>query len=246
MEPFRFTFSNGLTAHAIQVHNGIDLSAALGEIGLHGPRPVLVVIGGASKVSNSDLAQLRSLFVEALAPLAQSLGVFVVDGGTDAGVMQLMGKARAEIAATFPLIGVAPIELVSLPDTISSSSDTSLLEPHHTHFVLVPGANWGDESTWLVNIANTLAGSAPSVVVLINGGEITWKDASQNIQAGRSVIVIAGSGRTADLLAAVLRGEATDQRAEELIASGLVQAIDLSMGADILARMIEKIFFGRE
>lgn len=246
MEPFGFTFSNGLTARAIHVQNGANLSTALGEIGLHGPRPVLVVVGGASNVSDADLAHLRPLFVEALAPLAEVLGVFVVDGGTDAGVMQLMGKARAEIAATFPLIGVAPIELVNLPDTPSSSSDASPLEPHHTHFVLVPGSKWGNESPWLARVASVLTNGAPSVVVLINGGEIAWEDVSQNIKVGRSAIVIAGSGRTADLLASVLRGEATDQRAEELVASGLVQAIDLSAGADTLAEIIKKIFSTEE
>ncbi len=243
---FGLTFPNGLTARAIQVQNEADLSTALGKIGLHESRPVLVVIGGASLLSNADLTQLRSLFVQALAPLAEALGVFVVDGGTDAGVMRLMGQARAEIAATFPLVGVVPAWFVALPDIPSSSSDSVPLEPHHTHFVLVPGSKWGDESSWLADIANTLAGRAPSVVVLINGGEITWKNALENIQAGRSVIVVAGSGRTADLIAAGLRGEVTDRRAEELIASGLVQAIDLKAGADTLARIIKNMFYSKE
>ncbi len=243
---FGLTFPNGLTARAIQVQNEADLSTAVGKIGLHGSRPVLVVIGGASLLSDADLTQLRSLFVQALAPLAEALGVFVVDGGTDAGVMRLMGQARAEIAATFPLVGVVPAWFVALPDIPSSSSDSVPLEPHHTHFVLVPGSNWGDESSWLAGIANTLAGKAPSVVVLINGGEITWKNALENIQAGRSVIVVAGSGRTADLIAAGLRGEVTDRRAEELIASGLVQAIDLKAGADTLARIIKNMFYSKE
>ncbi len=48
-----------------------DVSVALKKIGLHAPRPVLVVIGGTSKLSDADLARVRSLFVEALAPLAK-------------------------------------------------------------------------------------------------------------------------------------------------------------------------------
>lgn len=247
-KPFELTFLSGRTAQAIKIQHKVDLSAALDEIGLHERRPVLAIIGGASQMSDNDLAQLRALFVQALAPLAEALGVFVVDGGTDTGVMRLMGKARAEIAATFPLIGVAPMELVTLPDTSPSSfdSDASPLEPHHTHFVLVPGSDWGDESPWLAHIVNTLAGGAPSVMVLINGGEITWKDALENIHAGRPMIVVAGSGRTADLIAAGLRGEATDRRAEELVTSGLVQAIDLKAGTDTLAKIIKNIFCARE
>lgn len=67
-----------------------------------------------------------------------------------------------------------------------------------------------------------MAGVAPSVVVLVNDGKITWKDALQNSQVKQAIIVIAGNGRIADLLAAVLRGEATDLRAEKSVASGLV------------------------
>ncbi|UXE59643.1 MAG: hypothetical protein KA717_28380 [Woronichinia naegeliana WA131] len=34
------------------------------------------------------------MFSKVLAPLAQELGVIVADGGTDAGVMRLMGQRR--------------------------------------------------------------------------------------------------------------------------------------------------------
>jgi len=106
----------------------------------------------------------------------------------------------------------------------------------------VPGSAWGDESAWIAETATQLASGAPSVTVLINGGEVTWEDARQSIRAGRLVITIAGSGRTADLLAAGLRGDPTDDRAKALIASGLVQAADLSAGAIALAEIIETIF----
>jgi hypothetical protein len=182
------------------------------------------------------------LFVKVLAPLAEELGASVVDGGTDVGVMQMMGQSRAEIAATFPLIGVTPVGKVALPDQIPSSSKLTALEPHHTHFVLIPGSNWGDESPWLARVASVLANGAPSVTVLVNGGEIAWKDVSENLKANRPLLVIAGSGRLADTLAATLRGEATDERAKELVASGLVQAIDLTESFDSLTRLINEMF----
>lgn len=241
-QSFKFAFSRELTARAIKVQQGTDLSVALKKIGLHPPRPVLVVIGGASKLSDADLARVRSLFVEALAPLAKALGAIVVDGGTDAGVMRLMGQARAAIAAKFPLVGVTPVGLATLPHSPSSSPEASPLEPHHTHFVLVPGSSWGDESPWLSRVASTLSGKVPSAVVLVNGGEITWKDVSYNVKANRPVIVVAGSGRVADILAAALRGKITDERARELVASGLLRTVDLKEGshaiADVLAKML--------
>ncbi|NET37301.1 MAG: hypothetical protein F6K19_35640 [Cyanothece sp. SIO1E1] len=233
------TFSNQATASVVQVQERGNLSVALKAIGLQGPRPTLIVIGGASKLSAVDLARVRALFAKVLAPLAEAMGAFVIDGGTDAGVMRLMGQARAEIAAQFPLVGVTPVGLATLPDKPAFSAESSPLEAHHTHFVLIPGSQWGDESSWMVDVATALAHGAPSVVVLVNGGEITWKDVYHNVKAGRSVIVIAGSGRTADILAQALRGEAiTDERAVEIIASGLLQAVDLEAGFETLATVV--------
>jgi hypothetical protein len=245
-QSFQLTFANGRTAQAIHLQQDADLPNALSQLGLKGPSPVLVVVGGASKLSDVDRRRVQDLFVKVLAPLAEDLRVFVVDGGTDAGIMRLMGEARSEINAAFPLIGVAPVGLATLPNFPPTSADASLLEPNHTHFILVPGSSWGDESPWIAKVASILADSHPSIVVLINGGEVTWKDASQNIQEGRPVVVIAGSGRTADILASVLRGKATDQRAEDLISSGLVQAIDLTTDFKTLSRKIKQAFFAGE
>ena len=240
------TFPNQQTATIASLTPACDLPAALTDLGLVVGQPVLVVIGGASKLSQEVYRQVERLFQDALAPIAQTYQASVIDGGTDVGVMQLMGQARQAIAATFPLIGVSPIELAILPNQSSPSPDAASLEPNHSHFLLVPGSAWGNESPWLAAIATHLAAGAPSVTVLINGGEVTWEDALQNVRAGRPLITIAGSGRTADLLAAGLRGEPTDARAKDLIASGLVQAIDVTAGAVTLASIIETIFTMKE
>ncbi|MCU0550143.1 MAG: hypothetical protein MUC48_12405 [Leptolyngbya sp. Prado105] len=204
-------------------------------------RPVLVVIGGASKISDADYELIQQLFTQVLAPLAQQWQAAVIDGGTDAGVMRLIGQARCQIQGTFPLIGVAPIGLTTLPGEATPSKNAAPLEPNHSNFLLVPGSDWGDESHWLATVATSIAHSAPSVTVLINGGEITWEDASQNLAGKRPLIVISGSGRTADLIAAGLRGEPTDERALPLIQSGQVQAIDLTDLAK-LRGTIESVF----
>jgi hypothetical protein len=240
-KPFTLTFSNGLTAYAIRVHRSAELSAALRELGLEPSRPALVLVGGADRMSDADLARLRPLFVGTLAPLAETLGAFVVDGGTDAGVMRLMGQARTEMGGTFPLIGVAAEGTVTFPNATNSRPEAWSLEPHHTHLVFVPGSNWGDESPWLARVASVLANESPSVTVLVNGGEITLEDGAQSVKAGRPVVVIAGSGRTADMLAAALRGKVTDRRASVLAASGLLQTIDLTEGSDTLVKVIEEI-----
>ncbi|MFN6465596.1 MAG: hypothetical protein RMZ41_027770 [Nostoc sp. DedVER02] len=235
---FNLSFNEGQTAKAATVSEAGELSDALEQMGLVGSHPILVIVGGASQMSEADFVRIQNLFVEVLAPIAQRLGAYIVDGGTDAGVMQLIGNARHQINAQFPLIGVAPTGKVILPNQTESSDDAALLEPHHTHFILVPGNNWGDESPWIVQVATMLASGAPSVTVLINGGEITFLDAANSVIAGRLVMVIAGSGRTADKLVCALNGEATDERAEKLAASGKLQTIDLEADWEKLTHTI--------
>jgi len=53
------------------------------------------------------------------------------------------------------------------------------------------------------------------------------------------LVVIAGSGRTADALATALDGKVTDERARRIVGSGLLKAIDLR-SSDDLARVIQE------
>ena len=237
----KLTFPNQLCAKAIQVHNVVELSEALPTIGLHETRPTLVLVGGASGIGEADKARLQQLFTQEIAPLAQELGVAVVDGGTDAGIMRFMGQARTQCGGTFPLIGVAALGTVIVPNFPAPCSDAAPLEPNHTHFILVPGTNWGDESPWLAYIANVLSQGFPSATIVVNGGEITFQDVSYSVQANRPVVTLDGTGRTADKLAAALRGEATDPRAEQLAASGKMQAIALLEHPARLTAVIKQI-----
>ena len=233
---FTIHFTNNRTARAIQVRYEDELATALIELGL-GWRPTFVVVGGAARLDRSRTAKIYHLFHDALAPLAQEWDAYVVDGATDSGVIQMMGTAREETAATFPLVGVAAIGTVAL--TMPSQHDAFPLEPNHTHFILVPGDKWGDESRWIARVASRLAASQPSVTVLINGGEVTYQDAAHSVEHDRPVIVVAGSGRTADLLAAAIRGEPSEERAQRLVQTGLLSAIDLSAGPEELWTAIE-------
>src|SRR5713226_8273384 len=164
---FICTFANQRIVYAIQVHRMSKLLLALHELDIQHPRPTLVLVGGASGISNGTLVQICPLFIEILAPLAESLNLAVVDGGTDTGIMRLMGQARGAINGTFPLIGVAAVGTINLPDAVSFDSGRASLEPYHSHFVLVPGSKWGNGAHWIALLASVLAGQQPSVTVLI-------------------------------------------------------------------------------
>jgi hypothetical protein len=239
---FRVDLAGGRHALGVRVHEVDDLAAAAGELGV-GERPVLVVVGGASGMSSRHRRRLAPLFRDVLSPLAQRLSATVLDGGTDAGVMSLMGRAREATGGRFPLIGVMVEELTNQPR--SPSVDAVDLEPNHTHFVFVPGSEWGEEAPWLAQLASAVAGAEPSATVLVNGGEIAVADTRHSIEAGRRVVALDGSGRTADALAAAAEGKRSDPALKTLAASGLVDAVDAG-DRNALAWLLDDIFSGRQ
>ncbi|MBA3431033.1 MAG: hypothetical protein H0U16_06080 [Actinobacteria bacterium] len=212
-------------SQTVRVNDSAKLPEALRSVGLEEVRPTIVLTGGADALVARDLDRLRPLFTQALAPLAESVHAYVLDGGTESGIMRLMGEARAGLNARFPLIGVAAEGTVDLSRPPSPSPGSVPLEPHHTHFVLVPGDRWGDESPWIARVASVLAGEASSITVLIDGGEVSWEDVTNSVEAGRRVFVVAGSGRLADTLNDALLGHSEDERALEMARSGLLTTI---------------------
>jgi hypothetical protein len=224
VHPGTVTLTNGRKVESARVESVDELPDALVALGLSPPRPTVVLVGGAGELSKGDLALMRPIFSDVLVPTVERLGACVVDGGTAAGVMQLLGQARAEAGAHFPLLGVAAVGTVAIPG--AASDGKAELEGNHTHFLFVPGSSWGDETPWLAGAAGAVSGPHRSVTVLLDGGEIAWRDVEESVRAGRRVLVVAGSGRTANVLGAALRGEATGERAQRLVASGLLTAVD--------------------
>jgi TRPM family ion channel len=224
--PFPVGLDGGQTATAVRVSQPSDLPAALAALGLHAPRLVVALVGGAGRIRARELDRLRPLFEQGLVPVAERLGVVVVDGGTDAGVMHLVGRARTRAGARFPLVGVPAVGTVRFPGKRPGPRRRWPLDAHHPHFVLVPGAAWGDEAPWIARVATELAGGSPSVTVLVNGGKIAYTDVACSLHAGRPVLTVAGSGRTADQLASAVRGGPAAERAVRLVASGLVEVVN--------------------
>jgi hypothetical protein len=156
---------------------GDDLLAALE---LPAPRGTMVLNGSTAERDPAVAGVLA-----ALAGAAIRERLTVVTGGTDAGIFSLFGEAMAQ--PTAPLVGVAPRARDGVP-----------LEPNHTHFVLVDGNTWGDETPALLALADALGRLAPSVAVICGGGAITRLEAQGHLRAGRPLLVIAGSGGVAD------------------------------------------------
>jgi hypothetical protein len=224
--PSQIDFPDGATAAAVEVTDVEDLASAIGILGLQPPQPTLVVVGGAGGLEEADLDRLRPVFASGIVPELERHRAAVIDGGTLAGVMRLCGETRVSLGASFPLVGVVAAGTVQLPGR-PVPPDSAALEPRHSHFLIVPGDTWGAEAPWIAQTASVLAGSSPSITVLINGGQIAYDDVERSVQAGRHVVVVAGSGRTADALAAAVDGAQSDQRARALAASGLISSVSM-------------------
>jgi hypothetical protein len=181
-----------------------SLPDALRALRVSAPRPVLVLVGGASGLDDAVADRLLPLFRDRLAPLLARLGAVLVDGGTDAGVMALMGRARQDGAAGLTLIGVAARGTVRLlaDDPADNLTARAALASGHSHVLLVPGSCWGDEIPWMSALAGLLAGGQGCATLVAGGGKITERDVQASLAAGRPTLLLAGSGGVADALAA--------------------------------------------
>ncbi|MBD0336215.1 MAG: hypothetical protein ICV62_12055 [Cyanobacteria bacterium Co-bin13] len=207
------------------------------------PKATLVVVGGASGLTEAYLHDLESLFIEVICPFAEAQQLVVIDGGTDSGVMRLMGSTRTKTQSQFPLLGVVVKDKTFLPTATPNTEDAAPLEPNHTHFALVPGQDWGDESPWIAQMADAIAGGLPSATLLINGGAIALKqDVPNSLSSQRPVLVIAGSGRAADQLAVALQSGVSDDPLNTLITTGLIQAVALDEGAAKVREALNQVF----
>ena len=232
------------------------LDSALATLGLTDPRPVLILVGGAANLDEGVAARLRPLFRD-LVPVLDRLGAAVIDGGTRFGVMALMGEARQRDGGSFPLIGIAPRGRVKEPengdvppDRLKSAAPNRkddeprvALDPHHSHFLLVPGDRWGDESPWLMAAAERLAAGRGTLLLVAGGGEVTRHDVQQRLSQGGRVLALAGSGGTADALVAWRRGEGPPPLDDPGVPDpALVEVLDLLTSGERLPGLLARAF----
>lgn len=209
-----------------RVSQADDLPVALKALDLGAHRPVLVLVGGAGGMTPDHQAAMAGA-MERIIPALDKWGAAIVDGGTDSGVMRIIGQVRDAAGAGLPLVGVAAEGTVILPG-VPPASHAVPLEPHHTQVILVPGDDWGDECPWLSLVATAIADGQPSLTLVVNGGQVTYDDIEHSFRAGRPVIILAGTGRTADTIAAAAHGHPGDQRAARVAASPGTRIVPLS------------------
>lgn len=184
-------FRQGVNVTAANITDDKDIQEALTELQIPHPKTVIVLVGGAGGIGFWDKFPMRKA-IRIIARLAEETGSVVVDGGTQAGIMKEIGKQRKQNKFSFPLIGVV------FDSLLMKEEPESILDPNHTHFFLIPGEDWGDESAWISKIATAIAGDLKSVTILVNGGNISRTDVQYSLLENRTAVVMRGTGRMAN------------------------------------------------
>jgi hypothetical protein len=219
----------------VRIVGADEIAVALDCAGLRRGREVVVLVGGAGGMDEDDLETVAEVLEKEVVPIVERRDAVVIDGGTDSGVMRSIGRARSESGGRFPLVGVAAEGTVVLPGAGTALPDAVELEPNHTLYLIVPGTRWGDEAQWITDVAGVVAGNRSSVTLLVNGGQIAYTDVAASLGRGRPVVVLAGTGRTADAIAGARAGRSADHRAAEIAASPLTTVVDLGEAGAVAA-----------
>jgi hypothetical protein len=243
--PFKIVFENGQQARVVRVYPESTPSVIYRLLGFYVARPVIFVSGGAGKMTDQDRQLTRDIIAE-VAQFAEDHQAIIVDGGTESGIMKMVGDTRGDMTYTFPLIGVSPLGKISYPG-YKNPDEESFLEDSHSHFVLVDGNEWGAESETLVGLAHAVSGSGrkPVVGVLINGGQIAMHEMylATTKKQKIPIVVLDGSGRTADEISTAVRtGKASQSILKAIIAGGDIELVGTTEGPEAMRAKLQDKF----
>jgi hypothetical protein len=222
-------FPNNRTAIAVFPDASAQAQDIIAALGIKGYKSVLLLLGGADSLDPQLKPKLTQLFGRGVARAAATVKAVIIDGGTEAGVMAMMGQGVADRGYKSSLIGVAPLGLVRYPGS-AGSGETSL-DPNHSHFVLVDGKVWGDETNILFKLVGELRKKVPAVVLVAGGGAVCRNEVLLAIRQNLTLIVVEGSGGVADEIATAWKARPNlpdDPVMAEIIADGSVVLYPLS------------------
>lgn len=232
-------FENNSSATAVFPPASATGQEIVAALGITDPKAVLLIIGGADSIDEKVSSRLIQLFGRGIARAAIQSSAVIIDGGTESGVMKMMGQGVADRGFKSALIGVAPLNLVSYPE--SEGEGKTALDPNHTQFVLVEGKEWGSETGAIFKLMDALTPKAPGVVLLAGGGEVSRTEVLQAVRHNLPLVVVEGSGGLADEIAVAWKARPElpeDPVMAEIIADGRIQFHRLDSSVIAAERLI--------
>jgi hypothetical protein len=239
IQPREIVFPNKNTAKLVAPSPGAPMANLIESLGISPPKNLILLIGGADKLDERLASRLTQLFSRGIARAAADAEALIIDGGTQAGVMQIMGQSVVDRGRKSSLLGIAPAGKVTYPGGPPvAGNDSAPLDPNHSHFVLVDGNGWGSETETLFELA--AAFNKPVLAILVNGGAIAKDELLQSVRRNWPVIVIEGSGRLADEVAALKEkpSQIEDPVFAEIVEEGDLRIFPITGALEDFERML--------
>ena len=239
IQPQEIVFPNNNRAKLVTALRGTPMDGLIESLGISQPKNLILIIGGADKLDEKLTSRLTQLFSRGIARAAADAEAVIIDGGTQAGVMQIMGQSIVDRGRKSSLLGVAPAGKVTYPGAPPiAGNDSAPLDPNHSHFVLVDGNEWGSETETLFEIAAGF--NVPVLAILVNGGAIAKDELLQSVRRNWPVIVVGGSGRLADDVAGLKKepSEIEDPTLAEIVEEGDLRIFPITGALEDFERML--------
>ncbi len=211
-----------ITARQATLERNAELRTLVETV--HRDADAIVVLSGGPSAKNEARARAVLAMLQAVGTLAAERSIAVGDGGADAGLMQAAGRVRRASARSFPLVGVVPAR-----EIVRGGSPG--LGRHHSHLVAVEEPTWlrnrpawGTETATRYWLFNRFAEGRNSVAIVAGGDAATLDDLAANVEYGRPVVLLEGSGGAVDALITLLRGTTPADGAGQILQDRARQA----------------------
>eukprot|EP00163_Fabomonas_tropica_P028291 TRINITY_DN5729_c0_g1_i1.p1 TRINITY_DN5729_c0_g1~~TRINITY_DN5729_c0_g1_i1.p1 ORF type:complete len:1177 (+),score=355.56 TRINITY_DN5729_c0_g1_i1:530-3532(+) len=172
-------------------------------------------------------SKVQQLFSRGISRAAVKADAWVISGGTQGGVMQLIGNGLRDNQWRVPCIGIATYKMIFGHQKLAKSGNNggvfmdtrqlpsnsgagARLDVNHTHFVLIRNrgkGRWGVEVRFRFQIEEDLVTMVPAILLVANGGPGTASTVLASVRQARPILVIKGSGRFADSLAELVENK---------------------------------------
>jgi len=181
---------------------------------------VLISITGSAQ--DFDLSpRLHQTFSHGLAKAAHATNAWIVTGGTDTGVMRLVGRALASFDERVTVVGITAWgsllerehmegcrgQRIEITNQKKNDRFGANLEPHHTHFLMVDDGSradkaWGTEIKFRFALEREYARRrrVPRVLLVVQGGPGTLQSILEAVIGECPVVLVADSGGVAQAL----------------------------------------------
>lgn len=256
---------DGGTLKLLQTSPGEVPAEWVGALGLGSPVAVVLVAGGDEALADTLRPRVTQLLARGLLrtlneladqPAGQASACCLLRA-SGSGVPTLLGQAAADSGGSVQVLGVGPASVLAWPGMAAEAgSGGELAVSGLSHLLTTAGTGWGDELAAKFNLAQALAApgnrsaaqAAPQpLLLLIGGGANAVTEVLMAVRRGWPVLLVEGSGGSADTLARQLaqgQADGDDPVVAEILADGRFTRITLGEHAagavESLARAVQR------